>query len=90
MLIAGVFKDLVTSEVLLALQLHTGNEPLLPRLEGFGCVNTTADFIPFIPLFFALKTTEICIRFTPSPSTVMLALKVAGFPALYPHQEIRP
>lgn len=90
MLIVGISKDLVTLEVLLTLQIHTGNEPLLSRLKGFGCVNTTADFIPSIPLFLAPKTTEICIRFIPSPLTAMLALKVAGFPTLYPHQEIRP
>jgi len=42
-------KDLVTSDVLLKLQLRTGNEPLLPRLVTFECKAVSEAFIPFIP-----------------------------------------
>jgi len=75
----------VTQDVLLALQLRTGNETLLPRLERFVCKNTTGDFIPSIPLFLSPKTTDIIIKFNTYPSTVMLALTIARFPTLCPH-----
>jgi len=38
--------DLVTLDVLFALQPRTENEHLLPRLDRFLWKNTTVDFIP--------------------------------------------
>ena len=78
-------KNPVTSDVLLTLQLRTGNEPLLPRLERFKCKNATKDFIPFISLFLAPKTTHIRIEFILNPPTVVVALAIARFPILCPH-----
>jgi len=76
--------DRVTPEVMLALQLSTNNEPLLPRLQRFVCKNTTGAFIPSIPLFLSAKTTDLNIVFTPDPPTVMLALTIVRFPTLCP------
>ena len=78
-------QDLVTSDVLLTLQFCTGNEPLLPRLESFASMNTTRDFIPFIPLFLSQKTIDIHINFAFIPPTVTVALTIARFPTLCPH-----
>jgi len=77
--------DLLTPDVLLALQLRTNNEPLLPRLECFVCKNTTGDFIPSIPLFLSPKTTNISITFAPDSPTVTIALTIVRFPTLCPH-----
>lgn len=81
---ANTPKDLVSPEVLLTLQLYTGNEPLLPRLRNFGCANPTGDFTPFIPLFLSPRTTDICINFINSP-TIMVGLAIARFPKFCPH-----
>ena len=85
MLIVDASKDLVTSEVLPALQLGTGGEPLFPRLEGFGCVKAPGDFVPFASLFLSPKTVDICFRFVPNASTLTVALTIARLPALCPH-----
>jgi len=60
-------QDLVTPDVLLALQLRTGNEPLLPRLKAFVCEQMTEGFTPSIPLFLSPKTVEIRIKFVATP-----------------------
>jgi len=77
--------DLVTPDVLLALQFRTRNEPLLPRLERFECKNATGGFIPSVPLFLSPKTTNIIIGFIQSPATAMPMLAIARFPTLCPH-----
>ena len=56
-------KDRVTSGVLLALQHHTTNEPLLPGLKTFECMEADEDFIPFIPLFFSPGIVDIGVNF---------------------------
>ena len=85
MLIVDASKDLVASEVLPALQLGTGGEPLLPRLEGFGCVKAPGDFVPFIPFFLSPKTVDICFRFAPNVPALTVTLTIAGLPTLCPH-----
>ena len=84
-LTVGTSKNLVTSDVLLALQLRTGNEHPLPRLATFVCTNTTGDLVPLIPLFLSPKTTHICIEFSPNPPMVMVALVITRIPALCPN-----
>lgn len=85
MLIVDASKDLVASEVLPALQLSTGGEPLFPRLEGFGCVKAPGDFVPFISFFLSPKTVDICFRFTPYIPALTVTLTIARLPALCPH-----
>lgn len=53
----------VAPDVLSVLQLHTANEPLLPKLRTFECEEAAEAFIPFIPLFLSHKTTSIRIEF---------------------------
>ena len=84
MLSVDAARDPITSEVLLALQFRTGDEPLLPRLEAFTCTNATGDFTPFIPLFLSPNTMDIHILFTPNFPTVIAALTIARFPTLCP------
>jgi len=50
----------LSSEVLSVLQLRTANEPLLPNLKTLS-LQSTGEFIPFIPLFLSPRTTDINI-----------------------------
>ena len=85
MLVVGDSKDLVTSDVLSALQLRTGNEPLLPRLVTFECKAVSKAFIPIIPLFLSSRTVNIRITFSASASTVMVASTIARLSTLCPN-----
>ena len=80
MLSVSPAEDLITSDVLFALQFCTGDEPLLPRLETFGCTHPTRDLTPFIPLFLSPKTTDIRISFIPDFPAVLVALTITRFP----------
>jgi len=51
-------------EMLLVLRRSNLNEPSLPNLEIFELFSTTAEFVPFIPLFIFPGTTDIDITFT--------------------------
>ena len=79
--------DLITPDVLLALQLRTGNEPLLPRLRSFRCKGVTEGFIPSIPLFLSSNTTDIVIRFALNSPAVMVASTVPRLSILCPNLE---
>ena len=78
-------QDLVASDVLLVLQLRTGNGPLIPKLETLDCEAVSEAFVPFIPLFPSPKTVEISIEFSASGPTVGVASTIAGLPVLCPH-----
>lgn len=78
-------QDLVTSEVLLALQLQTNDEPLFPRLTSLVCSRAAGDFIPFIPLFLPLGIREIEIKFVLDAPALTTALIIKRIPELCPH-----
>ena len=80
-------QDLVTPDVLLALQLRTGNDPLFPRLRSFVCEGITEGFIPSIPLFLSPNIVNIRIQFVASSPTVMVASTIAQFSLLCPNLE---
>ena len=63
MLGVDVSRDLITSDVLLVLQLRTGNDPLFPKLGTFECEGATEAFIPLAPSFLSPKTTPTRIKF---------------------------
>ena len=67
-------KDLVTSGVLLTLQLGTGSEPLLPRPVTFECKAVSEAFIPSIPLFLSFRTVDIRVEFAASAPMVMVVI----------------
>jgi len=75
-------KDPVTSEILLALQLRTANEPLLPRLDCFECEQAGESFIPFIPLFLSPQTVYIDIAFAEGAPVMSVASIINRFPTL--------
>jgi hypothetical protein len=77
-------QDLVTPDVLSALQLRTGNDPLLPKLEVFQCQDATEAFIQLIPLFLSRRTIFIDITFTANPLVVTLASMIVRLPILCP------
>ena len=80
--------DSAAPDVLLALQLRTGNEPFLPRLKTFECVDVMDKaFIPFIPLFLSPKTIEINITFAQDSPTVAIASMISRFSTLCPDLE---
>ena len=78
-------RDPLHSEVLLALQFCAGSEPLLPKLIKLSCMNTTENFIPFIPLFLSPRTTSIQIGFINDPSPVTTAVTITKLPTLCPY-----
>src|ERR1700753_1508844 len=48
--------DLATSDVFSALQLHTGNDALLPRLDNFDCMDAILKHsLPLFPYFYPAK-----------------------------------
>ena len=73
----------IAPDVLLALQLRTGNEPLLPRLGTFKCKAVSQAFVPFIPLFLSSRTSVISIGFAGVPA-VMVASTIARLSTLCP------
>ena len=80
--------DLLSSQVLSALQLHTLNELLLPNLQSLWLwfTNLTEDFISFIPLFLSTKTTLIDIIFSGSDLHIAaIASMITAFPKLCPN-----
>lgn len=78
-------QDLLTSDVLLTLQLRTDNEPLLPNLRSLECEAASEAFIPFIPLFLSPGTIEITLKFAASAPTVMVASAIARLSKLCPN-----
>jgi hypothetical protein len=80
-------KDPVTSNILLALQLRTTNEPWLPRLKFFECLEVTEAFIPFIPLFLSPKTVGIGIEFAAGLPMVTIASTISRLSTLCPDLE---
>lgn len=80
-------QGLVTPDVLLALQLRTGNDTLFPRLRTFACEGITEGFIPSISLFLSSKIVNIRIRFAAGSPTVMVASTIARFSLLCPNLE---
>ena len=79
------FGDLITPDVLLALQLRTSNDPLLPRLGTFECKAVSQAFVPFVPLFLSSRTSEITIGFVASAPMVMVASTIARLSTLCPN-----
>ena len=77
----------MTPDVLLALRLRTGSEPLLPRLKKFYCGEPTEAFLPFLPLFLSLKTTKIFIAFDQDYSTIAVASTISRLSTLCPDLE---
>lgn len=80
-------KDPVTSNILIAVQLRTVNDPWLPRLWNFECWGATGDLIPFIPLFISPETTEVYIEFDEDAPLVGVASIISRFPTLCPALE---
>jgi hypothetical protein len=80
-------RDPVFSDILLALQLRTANEPWFPRLKIFVCLEVIEAFIPFIPLFLSSKTVSINIAFTTGSPTMMIASTISGLSTLCPDLE---
>jgi hypothetical protein len=81
---------IVDSDILLALQLRTANEPLLPGLKFFECLVPDETFVPFIPLFLSPRIVEIKIEFAEladGPSTVMVGSIISRLSALCPNLE---
>ncbi|KAF9786390.1 hypothetical protein BJ322DRAFT_1108246 [Thelephora terrestris] len=78
-------KELIPSNVLSVLQLRTLNEPLLPNLKSLELNKSTADIVPFIPLFLSHMTTNIEIGFADGSSAVMVASMMINLPKLCPH-----
>ena len=79
-------KDLIALNVLPALQLRTGDEPLLPGLRAFECELVSEAFAPFIPLFLSPRTVKINIKFTVNAVTaVMVASTITQFSTLCPN-----
>ena len=81
----NVLFDPVMLDVLFVLQLHTGDEPLLPRLESLECQTVTETFMPFIPLFLSPKTVKISIGFGVNASTIIVASMITRFSELCPN-----
>lgn len=81
--------DLVTSDILFALQLRAANKPLLPKLRAFGCRDAISGFIPFIFSFLSCRTAEIDVGFDDSKTAtlVMVASLITRFPMLCPGLE---
>jgi len=80
--------DLVTPDVLFALQPRIDNEHLLPRLDRFLWKNTTVDFIPSIPLSLSPRTAAgIAVGFISDPPTVVLAFTIVRFPTPCPRMK---
>ena len=77
----------VTPDVLSALHLRTGNEPLLPRLKTFVCEGTAEEFIPAIPLFLSSTTNHIGIKFDVDSPTLQVASTIARLSTLCPDLE---
>ena len=77
----------VASDILLALQLRTANEPLLPRLKIFECAEPDADLIPFIPIFLSPKTIEITVKFAVSSPKMIIASTISRLSTLCPDLE---
>jgi hypothetical protein len=77
----------VTSDILLALQLRTANEPLLPRLKTFECVGPGADLIPFIPLFLSPVTVDITVKFAVGSPKMIVASTISRLSTLCPDLE---
>jgi len=80
-------EDPITLDILLALQLRTADDALLPRLKTFECEGATEMFIPFIPLFLSPTTTDIEIGFTTSLPALTVASIVSKLPTLCPDLE---
>jgi hypothetical protein len=79
--------DAVLPDVLLALQLRTANEHLLPRMKIFKCLEPDEGFIPFIPLFLSPNTTDVEIVFVYGTPTVMVASIISRLSTLCPDLE---
>ena len=77
-------KDLVTPNVFSTLQLHTGNNPLLPGLNSFECCDTTEAFTLLIPILLPPKVTFINIGFATNVPAVTIASVIVRLPILCP------
>ena len=77
----------MTPDILLALRVHTGNEPLLPRLKKFYCGDPTEAFIPFIPLLLSPKIVKIFIAFAQYYPTIAVASAISRLSTLCPDLE---
>ena len=86
-IIVDASKDPLTSDILLAAQLRSVNDPWLPRLETFQCGEATGAFVPFVPLFLSPKTLKINIGFAEDSPTVATATLITKFPTLCPDLE---
>jgi len=74
-------------DIVQMLQLHTANDPWLPRLETFECERVTAALIPLIPLLLSPKTTKIDIEFSKGVPTMVVASTITGLLKLCPDLE---
>jgi hypothetical protein len=83
-LIVNASEDPVNSEVLLALQLRTANEPFLPRLKCFECEEAGEELIPFIPLFLSPKIVDISIGFDEDSPALTIAFLITRLSTLCP------
>ena len=86
-IVVDTSEDIVSSDVLLALHLRTVNDPWLPRLREFGCMEATEVFIPFIHLFLNPETTAIDIGFAEDIATVVVAPTISSLSTLCPNLE---
>lgn len=77
----------LTSDVLLALQLRTANDPWFPRLKDFECKGATGVIIPFTPLFLSPNTTRVEITFDKGTPTTVAAPMISGLSTLCPNLE---
>jgi len=79
------WRDPIASDVLSAIQLRTGDNPLFPRLRVFECGGATEAFVPFIPLFLSSNTIDINIKFAANSPIAMVASTIVWLPILCPN-----
>lgn len=77
-------KDSITPDTLLVLQFHTVNDPWLPRLKTFECMDATEAFTPFIPLFLSPKTARISIKFAKGTPMLVIGSMIKRLSPLCP------
>ena len=79
-----VTPDILSLEVLSALQLRTISEPLLPNLKTLEFWGVHQLFIPFAPLFLSPRVTSIVLGFRSDVPKAMTASVVTTIPTLCP------
>ena len=81
-------EDPLTLDIIQVLQLRTGGDPWLPRLETFECREATDGFIFLIPLLLSPKTTEVRIGFAQDAPNVAVGSMIAGLSTRCPDLEL--